>query len=533
MRTILYTMLLCSIAHIAKAQCNATITPLGPTTFCAPGSVTLQASPGDIYKWYKDGIFVALLINDTITVTDGGSYVVVVDSAGCIDTSAALVVTVNTAPAQPGTISGDTILCLGATVTYTVAPVPGANSYQWKGGINTSWSSFGATIGVPTRTGMVGTSDNTVSPASSISVRAGNSCGFSPWSVLPVGVYKPATLGGFNTQPDISVNQVPICPGSPAPLYANWHPDQAQSYQGPMYYRWYRNGVLLTGTGQSIYITKGGNYTVQIYNPGCSVTDTKPVHQSAPIPSIVPVSPTACQDGVTTLTVSMDMDGYNGNSYGWVWLLNGGGLPNSSAKHTWVAEASGVYSVSVSGSKTTNTGTYTCAVSSPAVAVAVSGGNATPVSITQNGNQFIATPGFATYKWYKNNAPIVGATGATYTASTWGDYFVVATDGNGCQSKSNVVLSVADAVAGDEEWRIFPSPASAEVNVYAVLPVATGMAQLLITDVAGRVLTMHEAPIKDRKIEKAIALDGNMPPGLYFIRITAEGYHRVSSFTKN
>lgn len=129
MRTILYTMLLCSIAHIAKAQCNATITPLGPTTFCAPGSVTLQASPGSVYKWYKDGNYFALLVTNTLTVSASGSYVVVVDSSGCIDTSAAVTVVANTVQPQAAIITaGDTFICPGTAVTLAATM---GSAYQW------------------------------------------------------------------------------------------------------------------------------------------------------------------------------------------------------------------------------------------------------------------------------------------------------------------------------------------------------------------------------------------------------------------
>ena len=83
-------MLLIAVLSIAslqavRAQCTATITALGPTTFCAPGSVTLKASPGNVYRWYKNGNYIALLVCDTFTVHTSGSYSVVVDAGGLLD----------------------------------------------------------------------------------------------------------------------------------------------------------------------------------------------------------------------------------------------------------------------------------------------------------------------------------------------------------------------------------------------------------------------------------------------------------------
>ncbi|MBL7717923.1 MAG: T9SS type A sorting domain-containing protein [Flavipsychrobacter sp.] len=617
MRSLLLLFSLCCLAQQLSAQCNATITPLGPTTFCAPGSVTFQASPGSVYKWYKDGNYFALLVTNTLTVSASGSYVVVVDSSGCIDTSAAVTVVANTVqpqaaiitagdtficpgtavtlaatmgsayqwyldglplpgadsnthsasvagsytvvvdsmgclgtsgariitqnyiPASPVFVGGPDTICCGSTVTYSIAAVPGAMSYTWSA-YNLSWSPFFGTTTSLSRTANSGCNlASTTSPTDYILVRANNVCGSSAYTARQVASFRYPNTGGSILDPDIATYSPGLlCDTLFGTLnaFTNTHID---GFTGVKQYQWSRNGSEIPGANNYLlYINRAGMYSVVVStgNGHCPVTITK-MKVSQGVPGIAidaQAGNNVCTDGVAVLKAVVDTAGYDGNNYTWYWLQNGVGLYNSVNAPYWVASAPGEYSLRISG-YLTNQWFYQapCSTYSATFTVAQSAGAATPVSITQNGNEFTATPGFAAYQWYRNSAPIAGQTSPNCPRNTWGDYFVVATDGNGCQSKSNVVLSVADAVVGDEEWRIFPSPASAEVNVYAVLPVATGMAQLLITDVAGRVLTMHEAPIKDRKIEKAIVLDGNMPPGLYFIRITAEGYHRVSSFTKN
>jgi hypothetical protein len=76
---------------------SATITPQGPTTFCAGGSVVLKANTGTglTYKWKKGSNFIsgATLLNYTATV--GGTYKVeVTNSNGCSKLSAGVVVSV-------------------------------------------------------------------------------------------------------------------------------------------------------------------------------------------------------------------------------------------------------------------------------------------------------------------------------------------------------------------------------------------------------------------------------------------------------
>jgi hypothetical protein len=76
---------------------TATITPQGPTTFCAGGSVVLAANTGAgfTYKWKKGSNFIsgATLLN--YTATTAGTYrVEVTNSNGCSKLSAGVTVTV-------------------------------------------------------------------------------------------------------------------------------------------------------------------------------------------------------------------------------------------------------------------------------------------------------------------------------------------------------------------------------------------------------------------------------------------------------
>lgn len=76
---------------------SASATPLGPTTFCAGGSVTLQANSGTglTYKWRRNGSFIAGATNITYTATTAGNYKVdVTNTNGCVKKSANVIVSV-------------------------------------------------------------------------------------------------------------------------------------------------------------------------------------------------------------------------------------------------------------------------------------------------------------------------------------------------------------------------------------------------------------------------------------------------------
>jgi glucuronoarabinoxylan endo-1,4-beta-xylanase len=82
---------------------SATITPQGPTTFCAGGSVVLQANSGTglTYKWKKGNGIIASATMQNYTATTAGTYKVIVTNANtCSKQSAGTIVTV---PCREGT----------------------------------------------------------------------------------------------------------------------------------------------------------------------------------------------------------------------------------------------------------------------------------------------------------------------------------------------------------------------------------------------------------------------------------------------
>ncbi|HKR05297.1 MAG TPA: galactose oxidase-like domain-containing protein [Bacteroidia bacterium] len=75
----------------------ATITPQGPTTFCAGGSVVLQANMGAglTYKWKKGANYISGAISSNYMATTAGTYKVeVTNSNSCSKTSSGVTVTV-------------------------------------------------------------------------------------------------------------------------------------------------------------------------------------------------------------------------------------------------------------------------------------------------------------------------------------------------------------------------------------------------------------------------------------------------------
>lgn len=105
---------------------DATITPSGPTTFCAGDSVTLTASTGDSYKWSNGAT------TQAITVSTAGVYVVRVTSGIC---SQDIQQTITVLP-KPDAAFENTTVCLGTATSFTDKST-GAIAWAWDFGDGT------------------------------------------------------------------------------------------------------------------------------------------------------------------------------------------------------------------------------------------------------------------------------------------------------------------------------------------------------------------------------------------------------------
>src|SRR5204863_2255171 len=103
-----------TVVTVNPLPATPTITPGGPTTFCAGGSVTLTSSSASGNQWYLNGNPIGGATNPLYTATATGNYTVkVTDGNNCTSAASAQTsVTVNPIPATP-TISaaGGTTFC--------------------------------------------------------------------------------------------------------------------------------------------------------------------------------------------------------------------------------------------------------------------------------------------------------------------------------------------------------------------------------------------------------------------------------------
>ncbi|MBL0340907.1 MAG: T9SS type A sorting domain-containing protein [Bacteroidetes bacterium] len=128
------------------------ISAMGPTTFCAGGSVELLGEATHpshsllnlTYQWKKYGAFQSDT-DSSFSATATGRYKFIASANGCASTSNYIDVTVNPLPTVTVSPSGQVSYCIGQPVTL-IATSPTAISYQWKRNGNTTGGSVNSLV---------------------------------------------------------------------------------------------------------------------------------------------------------------------------------------------------------------------------------------------------------------------------------------------------------------------------------------------------------------------------------------------------
>lgn len=394
---------------ITVISSSAVITPAGPTTFCAGGSVTLNANTrtGNTYQWKKDNIAISGANASAYIATGSGSYTVAITASGITSTSSAVIITVSPMPTATITPAGPTSFVTGGSVILN-APTGTGYIYQWK--------KDGANISGATNSSYVAT----LAGSYQIKITQG-SC--IDWSA-------PLAITILTTTATITASGPTIfCAGGSVTLNAN---------TGTGYtYQWKKDNVVISGATNPSYVaTLSGSYSVSITIAGVSNISAAIMITASPLPDAI-ITPV----GTTSFVIgdSVVLNAGTGSGYIYQWKKDNIGITGAT-NASYTAFTAGSYQIKITQGSCTDWSAPIFITILPTATITPAG----PTNVCAGGSVTLnATTGIGyTYQWKKDNIDLSGATNSSYIATATGNYSVVVTSGGLINTSASLTVTV-------------------------------------------------------------------------------------------
>lgn len=371
----------------------------------ANGTATVTAinSTGNLTYLWSTGATTATISN----AGPGTYYVTVTDGSGCKVTKE--VVIANTGIDLSFLIeNGSTAaFCAGGSVTLQATNNP-SFSYQWY--------LEGAPIPGANGASYIATAAGNYS----LSAESGVCSGTRNIQVLQVAP-PTATITAAGT--------TTICSGQAVTLNANTGTG--------LTYQWYRNNTAIpNATNSSYQATEAGNYSVTVAAGTCMQTSTATVVSVNPSP-LANITRTGqlsfCEGGSVSFTAS------TGTGYTYQWYVDGDPIDGATT-NTYVANASGVYSVTTTLGTCNTVSEFQNVVVNPRPTVVVTPEYST---IEKFNTQTLTATGAATYNWSSLPDMVSSTqTTGTYRPLTSTTYNVEGISANGCRNTATAYIEV-------------------------------------------------------------------------------------------
>jgi uncharacterized protein YpmS len=413
---------------------NSTVTLCGNESFLLQidndgTSASPLYYPSLNYKWYKNFIEIPGERGASLTVTQPGSYYVIVDYGTCVMNSYSNIVQVQVqSPISPviQAENNSTAICPNDTRTLTSVLQNASYTYAW----------FKNNNSIPGATGP--TYEASEEGIYHLEITA-SGCTFES---------DPIALEVIDFNLSLSTSsQIVLIPGETITV------NTITDAQNPQF-QWHKNTSPLPGATQAaLNITQAGDYTVSVTEAQpCNITKESTVSVVYPSGFDVQVQTgtgyTSCTSTATTLSISR-FDAITGNNninllgntynYSYQWYRNDIAIP-------------GATNISLPVNSPSENGNYLLKITIPDFGVVTSNTIAVNLALEnntitnsgplcENGTVLLSsniTNTTYTYQWFKNDIAIAGAVSSTHTASEEGNYYLIATSGT-CTKQSNTV----------------------------------------------------------------------------------------------
>lgn len=420
---------------------------------CPGQSLDLSTLAVGSYQWFKDGVLLSGLGNNSIQVSEAGAYTLKVLSYSCESVlSDALQVSILSVT-PPQITSPVSAICNGQSVTLS-------SNY---GGVH-AWYKDGVAI---------------------------NGLNGSTISVNQAGVYTAKVVASgceSNLSAPVSITTGTVeTPTVSASGFTNLCAGQTVKLNSTVTgaHNWFKNGVILSGqTGSEIVVSEAGQYYAQALSGACvsSPSNTVSVQAtslSAPTLTIASGSTALCPGSSLVIASS--------TAKNIVWTKNGTPIGGQNSAQLTVTEA-GEYAAYVfeNGCQSSVSNSYTVTLSTlPEKPLVTLSGGKLVSSVSEN------------VQWYLNGLPILNATQTTFEPTEEGFYMVKAKNSCG-ENQSDVFEYKTTSIAQLEDGssiRVYPNPYVGSTSIMLSLKKASSV-KITVFDVEGKKVT----EIVDKKL---------------------------------
>jgi len=393
--------------------------PAAPTAssnspLCAGATLNLTSSTvaGATYAWTGPNTFSSAIQDPSIaaaTTLASGTYSVTVTVSGCTSNAGTTNVTVNPIPTTP-TVSSNSPICAGSTLTLTASTVAGA-TYAWTGP-----NTFSSTLQNPSIAAATTLATGTYSVVATVS-----GCG-------SVAGTTSVTVNPTPSAPTASSNS-PICAGSALNLTSSTVAGATYAWTGPNTF----SSALQDPSIAAATTLASGTYSVTVTVSGCTSTAGTTSVTVNPIPA----APTASSNSPICAgsTLNLTSSTVAGATYAWT----GPNTFSSTLQNPSIAAATtlatGTYSVTVTVSGCTS-GDATTSVTVNPIPTAPTASSNSPVCAGSPLTLSASTVAGAAYSWTgpaSFSSSLQNPTIASATTAESGTYSVTVTV-SGCPS---------------------------------------------------------------------------------------------------
>jgi|GEM_PF-1080301 len=424
------------ISIIRNAECMIPLlSPDSTMTVCSPLKLnTVQQIGFASYQWNNNGTAISSATTSSYTASASGLYSLTAtnnDGGQCTSPQVNISV-IGNATLGASSITKNSPVCIGGTLTMNVASIASASQYVWRGPDNYSkTSTTPATVSISNFS-----YDNVGIYYLDLYTKVGGTDCFVREDTVMI---KSIAFPKFS----LTTPSTLICSGQNTTLSLAPNSTPSVSYQ------WYLNGSPFSNTASSYTATASGKYSVKVnssvYTSCSSLSDTVSISVvTSPTPTIVPSATTICAGQSITFTNNSTVDPTATAIYAWAFGDNTTSSDKNPAAHAYTSAQS--YSATLTISYT---GGVCSQTSSPVAITAQTAPSVTVTATSSHGSVFCegdtialqASSGFDSYQW-SNGSSTLSST-SSLTVLTDGTYTVTANIASSvCPGTSSKVISL-------------------------------------------------------------------------------------------